>query len=121
MLNINLRPLEPLPSINHPPNQHPQHRSPINNYRPIHARSIQIPTNNTRQTQNRHHHSNKPQPNNPNRNAETSQIPRSLPKPIAYEKHANGDGDGERDERRAGADAEDRADSEVAAEDQEQE
>ena len=117
MLNINPRPPKPLPSINNPPNQNPNHRPPINNRRPVHTRRIQIPPNNTRQAQNRHHHNNKPQPNNPNRNAKTSQIPRPLPEPIAYEEDADGNGDGEGDESRAGAYAEDRADGEVAAED----
>lgn len=121
VLEIDFRAFKPLVRIDEPPDKGAEHWSTIHNHRPIHRGIRQILPFYAGKTQQWHHQGHKPTRHGPDRNAPASEIPGSGAKTVADEKHANENRGGEGDEGRAGADAEDGADSKLSSKNEKQE
>ena len=120
MLQINLRPHEPLPSAHHPPHQHRCHRRSVDQHRPVHRLVVQIPAPRAREAHNRRHEHHERAADPADRHRESSEIPRPRPEAVTDEEEPDEDWNCEGDVLCYGADREQGADGQLAAEDEEE-
>ena len=100
----------PLPCIDKPPKNHPQHRPTPNKSCPVHHLGVQVSPCKTRETHDWNHENCKAGRQATVVIAPFSKMPWASSEPVANEEGAYGDRDRERNERRDSANAEDSID-----------